>query len=64
MATITVEIEPGVLIRLPQREADRLGLKEYIKPSAPAKNKAIKPAKSKAVETEPAEITTPENEDE
>lgn len=57
MATIIVEIEPGTLIRLPKAEADRLGLKEYSKPTAPEKNKAIKPSKTKKAE-EPALVET------
>ena len=47
---IIVETEPGTLVRVPKEEADRLGLKEWTKPTAPEKNKAIKPAKTKKVE--------------
>jgi hypothetical protein len=63
METIIVEIEPGTLIRLPRAEANRLGLKEYTKPTTPEKHKAVKPTKVKKAaepvqeETEQAEPT-------
>ena len=50
MTMIIVETEPGTLVRITQKEADRLGLKQWIKPVAPEKNKAIKPSKTKKVE--------------
>jgi hypothetical protein len=50
MSMVIVETEPGTLMRVTKEEADSLGLKEYIKPVAPEKNKAIKPAKTKKVE--------------
>jgi hypothetical protein len=51
MTMIIVETEPGVFIRLPQAEAERLGFKAVeLKPITPEKNKASKPAKKKTVE--------------
>lgn len=45
---IIVETEPGTFVRVPQAEADRLGLKAAeLKPILPEKNKAIKPGKVK-----------------
>jgi hypothetical protein len=50
MSMIIVETEPGTLVRVTKEEADRLGLKEWVKPAAPEKNKAVKPTKAKKVE--------------
>jgi len=44
------EIEPGVLVRLSEDEANKIGAKEYVKPATPQKNKAIKPTKTKKEE--------------
>jgi hypothetical protein len=44
------EIEPGVLLRLSEEEANKLGVKEYVKPATPQKNKAMKPQKAKQEE--------------
>jgi hypothetical protein len=44
------EIEPGVLVKLKEEEANKLGVKEYIKPATPQKNKAMKPQKAKQEE--------------
>ncbi len=50
MGMIIVEVEPGVQVRLSEEDAAKLGLKEYVKPMTPQKNKASKPAKAKKEE--------------